>query len=302
MQYISVILNMFMVILLVRICSAPDQETFFNPFVSFTNSRLNKLIEFLKPALALPEKATLAIILIFLFFFKSLLISRLKLETGISFGEVFRVLPPEGMPEHISLLLFSLLGTISFILKFWSFYFLISLIGTTGKNSRASQAVRFYAKPFSVLPFHFQPFILLGAHVILAFIAVNTGNLISTPIGGKGIETATNPIAAAPLIIGMIKTVWVGLLAFCEGLSAMISVLFTFIIGSLVATLMQKPNIAMLCREGMDLVLGRFSRGRTPQAGLDFTPLIFFFVVSISYNTVNYVILSLVNTQFQLPF
>jgi hypothetical protein len=100
----------------------------------------------------------------------------------------------------------------------------------------------------------------------------------------------------------MIKTVWLGLLAFCEGLSAMISVLFTFIIGSLIATLMQKPNIAMLCREGMDLVLGRFSRGRTPQTGLDFTPLIFFFVVSISYNTVNYAILSLVNTQFQLPF
>ena len=302
MHYISVILNMFIIVLLVRLISAPDKETFFNPFVSFTNSRLNRLIEFLKPALALPEKATLGIILIFVFFFKTLLLSKLKFAISVDFGEVFRVLPPEQMPENVALLLFSLLNTISFIFKFWSFYLIISFIGATGKVTRASQALQFYAKPFSNSPLRIQLIVLVICHIALAFISLQIGRLVAVPIAGNSTQPMANPIATSPLIIGLIKTTWIGMLSIFEGISIMISVLFAFIIGSLITALMQKPNIAMLCREGIDLTLGRFSRGRPTKAGLDFTPLIFFFVASISYNIVNNIIYTLVNSEIPLPF
>ncbi len=302
MHYISVILNMFIIVLLVRLISAPDRETFFNPFVSFTNSRLNRLIEFLKPALALPEKATLGIILIFVFFFKTLLLSKLKFAVSVDFGEVFRVLPPEQMPENVALLLFSLLNTISFIFKFWSFYLIISFIGATGKVTRASQALQFYAKPFSKSPLRIQLIVLVICHIALAFIALQIGTLVAVPIAGSSTQPMANPIATSPLIIGLIKTTWIGMLSIFEGISIIISVLFAFIIGSLITALMHKPNIAMLCREGIDLTLGRFSQGRPTKAGLDFTPLIFFFVASISYNILNSVIYTLVNSEIPLPF
>ena len=110
------------------------------------------------------------------------------------------------------------------------------------------------------------------------------------------------PMISSPLLIGVIKTAWIGMLSILEGINIMISVLFAFIIGSLVTALMQKPSLAMLCREGIDMTLGRFSRGRPTQAGLDFTPLIFFFVASITYNIANNVIYTLVNSEFTLPF
>lgn len=293
---------MFIIVLLVRLFSPPDRETFFNPFVSFTNNRLNRLVEFLKPALALPEKATLVIILIFIFLFKSLLLSKMKLSLSVNFGEVFRVIPPADMAENISILLFSLLNTISFIFKFWSFYLIVSFIGTAGKITRASQALQFYAKPFSNSPFRIQLVVLVICHIALAFITLQLGTLEAIPITGKTATPMAAPIASSPLLIGVIKTAWIGLLSIFEGVSIMISVLFAFIIGSLVTALMQKPGLAMLCREGIDMTLGRFSRGRPTQAGLDFTPLIFFFVASISYNIVNNVIYTLVNSDFKLPF
>ncbi|MFO7937436.1 MAG: hypothetical protein R6V06_07510 [Kiritimatiellia bacterium] len=302
MNYIAVILNIFIAILLVRLFSKPDRETFFNPFVSFTNSRVTRLVDFLKPALALPEKTTMGIILLFVFLFKTLLLSKMAHTVSINFGEVFRVVPPDSMSEHISLLYFSFLETISFMLKFWSFYFLTILVKSPGKSTRALQALGYYAKPFSLPPLRFQILLLVVSHIALAFLAIQSGELVSISVSTGSVQTISDPVTGSPMIIGFIKTAWIGLLSVCEGISVMISVLFTFIIGSLITTLMRRMDFALLCREGMDMVLGRFSRSQTPQAGLDFTPLIFFFVASISYNTVNFAIFSLVNTDLTLPF
>jgi hypothetical protein len=302
MQFIPALFNMAIILLFVRLCAPPDRETFFNPFVVFTTSRIDRATALLKPMLALPEKAVLVLLLIFVFLFKSLLISRIGLQPGVDFGEAFRCLPPAaGMRQHAPLLFFSLLETVSFTLKFWCFHFFAGLIAAPSGFTRASQALNYYARPFSAMPLLFRPFFLIGCHMVLAFIAVNAGVLATNALQPGAAFTDTAAIAASPFPVSVIKTASLGALAFFEGISVMISALFAFIIGSLLAALLQKPGMMTLCREGSDLVLGRFSRGRATQAGLDFTPLIFFIVANLAYNAINVVIFTFVNLQIAVP-
>ncbi len=302
MQFIPALFNMAIILLFVRLYAQPDRESFFNPFVTFTTSRTDRLIARLSPLLALPEKAVLVLLLLFVFLFKSMLISRIGQLPGVDFGEAFRCLPPAaGLRQHAPLLFFNLLETLSFTLKFWCFHFFTTLIASPTGFTRASQALNYYARPFSEMPLLFRPFFLIGCHMVLAFIAVNTGVLTTNSLQPGGAFTATAAIVSSPFPVSMIKTASLGTLAFFEGISVMISALFAFIIGSLLAALLQKPGIMTVCREGTDLVLGRFARGRAVQTGLDFTPLIFFVVANLAYNAINVVIFTFVNLQITIP-
>ncbi len=300
MHILSSALNALIVILLLRLFAKTDRESFFNPYVAFVGSRLNRLGDLLRPFLALPESAVFALLTLLVFLFKSAVTVRLSLQPAVAFGETFRCVP--STPTQLNLLIFNLLETLSFILKFWGFHFLVSLIARPGGTTRMEQALEHFARPFSKVPYVFRPILLTGLHVILAFTALNLGSLTSNSLQPGSSFTATDVISSAALPVAMIKTAALGVLAFCESLSVMISALFAFIIGSLIATFMRKPEVMMFCREGSDLILGRFSRGGTMQAGLDFTPLIFFIVANLMYNTANVVIFTFINQPFNLPY
>lgn len=300
MQYLSFIFNIILVFLFVRLCTKTESDFFFNPFVGYVAGRLNKLLAFLKPVLALPEQMAILIIIIFLFFFKTLLFSRLGPAIYITFGELLKCNPSEAMPEQISLLLFSLLNTISFLFKFWSFYFLASLITAPNRKTRAMEALQYYARPFSYIPFLYQPFVLLALHAALAHIAYSFGTLAYLPLGSDAPIVIT--LSASPFIIRMVKTLWLGLLSFSDAIMAMIQVLFIGIIGSMIATVMRRKDMMTLCNEASGLVLGRFARSASSRAGMDFTPIIFFFAAHYGYMIISSFVTNLINTPIQLPF
>ena len=302
MNFLSTITNLIMIILFVRLCAQPDRETFFNPFVSASNSKVNRITDILSPLLALPERAIIVLLLLFVFLFKSLLVARLGQQVGVSFGEAFKCVPPPNAAVKPYLLVFSFLESISFLLKFWSFHFLTTLIATPLRSSRTSQALNYYTQPYSKLPFIFKPFFLVGAHIILAFIATNLGVLTTNALQPNQEASLTTAIITSSFPINIIKTAALGVLAFVQGISVMISALFACIIGSLLATFMRRPAVMLFCREGTDLILGRFANNRAVQTGLDFTPLIFFIVANLIYNAVNVFIFTFINMNIELPF
>jgi len=300
MRYLSFIFNLLIVALIVRLCSKNSSEFFFNPFVTYVNTRINRALAFLKPILALPEQLSLIIIIIFIFLFKTLLLSRLDYNTGITFGEYIRCRPSGNISEHSAILIFSFLNTMLFIFKLWSFYILVSLVAAPKRRGRAGEALCFFTRPFSSLPLIFQPFVLLGVHALTAFSASVVGVFSYTPEGSA--EIIPLSLTASPLIVRFIKMVWMGILSLSDGLMMMVTILFTCIIGSVIAALMKKRSVMTLCQEGVALVLGRFYRGGATGAGLDFTPIIFYFAVSIGYKMISSFVTGQIRMPIQLPF
>lgn len=300
MQHISFIFNIILVFLFVKLYSKNESEFFFNPFVGFVTTRINKLLDFLKPVLAMPEQMAILVIATFLFLFKTLLFSRLSPVISISFGELITCTPMVELPARASLLVFSLLNTITFVFRFWSFYFLTLLIAAPLRKTRASEALSYYAMPFSLLPLLFQPFVLLLLHTALAYICTSVGTLTYLQLGrdAPGVIVLTT----TPFAIRAVKTIWLGMLSFSDAIMIMIQLLFISIIGSMIATAMRKKELLTLCSESTELILGRFSRNGAGRSGLDFTPIIFFFVAHYGYMIICTFVTNLINTPIQMPF
>jgi len=300
MQHLSFIFNLTLVFLFVRLCSRNESEFFFNPFVVFITTRINKLLDFLKPVLAIPEQMAILVIATFLFLFKTLLFSRLSPEISIPFGQLITCHSSAALPEQISLLIFSLLNTLTFLFKFWSFYFLAALMAAPLRKTRASEAFTYYARPFSYIPLLYQPFVLLALHTALAYTCSALGTLTYFQPGAD-----TPPVIAlstAPFAVRMLKTLWLGMLSFSDAIMIMIQVLFISIIGSMVATALRKGELMTLCNETTEIVLGRFSRSGAARTGIDFTPIIFFFAAHYGYMLICSFVTNLINTPIQLPF
>ena len=88
---------------------------------------------------------------------------------------------------------------------------------------------------------------------------------------------------------------WLAVLSFSDGLMFLTRGLFVLIITSFGAALLQARGAVIICSEGVELLLGRFARRGGAGMGLDFTPLIFFFVVDLLYSSIGRVLIQLMH-------
>ncbi|MEI7901634.1 MAG: hypothetical protein WCK89_15385 [bacterium] len=287
MDYLIIAFNILLLLFWVRLWSAPDKEFYFNPFLSGTVKITDAILAFLRPVLYLPESAAAAVILLFGVLFKTILFLRLQATWTIQLGTFFHFSPLAIGGKLSPLLLFSLLHFAAFLLKLWTVYLLVRLITPPLRTTRATEAFAFFARPFSRLPLLAQPAVLLMLHALLAFTVSRTGVLSTIsqitesakPVGGS-------PFLAGPLLSQVLKTVWLAALSFADGLAMLTRTLFILILGNLAAAVLQARGAVIICSEGVELLLGRFARHRVGGMGFDFTPLIFFFIVDMMYNSI----------------
>jgi len=298
MDYLPFFFNTFMLLFWVRLWSAPEREFYFNPFLSGTVRLTDSILAFLRPVLNLPEQAAAASILLFTVAFKTLMFARLHVNWTLSYGLDFRFTPLANEQHWGPLLLFSVFHFALFLLKFWSVCWFTKLITPPLRRTRAVEALDFFARPFSRLPLFVQPVVLVALNFALAFAVVRTGELsVINPISQETKALAVSPFLAASLFEQLIKTGWLAALAVADGLELQIRALFVFIVGNLGAALFQAQAFLLICSEGVELLLGRFARSRTSvSTGLDFTPLIFFFVVDMIYRGIGIGLSNLINT------
>ena len=285
MDYLPFAFNILLLLFWIRLWAAPDKEFYFNPFLSGTVRLTDSVLAFLRPVLNFPEQVAAVLIILFTVAFKTLLMARLNVVWALTFGTDFRYTPSVTGNPWAPLLLFSAFHFAAFLLKFWSVYLLVKLITPAQRVNRATEALDFFARPFSRLPFYAQPVVLVALHVALAFAVSRTGVLSTVnPLTQETKTIAASPFLSGNLFAQLLKTGWLAALSMADGLALQIRALFVLIIGNLGASVFQAQGPLILCSEGVELLMGRFARSRAAtQVGIDFTPLVFFFVVDMLY-------------------
>ncbi len=287
MVYVYAIFNILFLLFWLRLWSAPDKEFYFNPFLSGTIRLTDAVLAFLRPVLYMPEQAAAFVILLFATLFKTLLFTRLNLPWNIVLGTYFQFSPVSATGPIPNLLFFSVLQVASFLFKLWTVYLLVRLITPPFQATRATEALAFFARPFSRIPPFAQPFVLIALHAALAFAVSRTCVLhLLTQVTEAPKPVVTSPFLEGPFYVQLLRLGWLAALSLADGLALLVRMLFALIIGNLAAALLQARGAMLVCSEGVELLLGRFSRRGAGGMGLDFTPLIFFFVVDLMYNSI----------------
>lgn len=287
MSYVILIFNILALFFWVRLWSATEKEFYFNPFLSGTIKLTDSVLGFFRPVLYLPSQMAALVVMLFIVLFKSVLLFRFGGGMEIKIGGSFFFTPLMDGKALGPLLLFNLIHTLLFIARLWALGLLLFLITPAFRVSRGTESLEFLTRPFSTIPVWLQPLVLIVVHGILTFALLKSSNLalapnplLPQPQGAGG-----SPFTMGPVPLQVIKHVWLAALSIADGLLYITRALFAFLIGNLLAALSRSYSLADLCSEGVELLLGRFARRGTPVLGLDFTPLIFFFVVDLLYHS-----------------
>ncbi len=280
----------------IRLWSAPAREFYFNPFLSGTIRLTDGVFAFLRPVLFMPERAAALAVLLFVLLFKTVVSWRFGGDWLIRIGQGFAFAPLPSANHAVSLFLFSALQTAVFILRLWTVYLLVRLITPPFRSTRASEALAFFVRPFSYVPTVLQPAVLLALHGVLAFTLTHACVLTQSPTPDAA--QTLNPFIAGPIYAQLLKICWLAAISFSDGLMFLTRGLFVLILANFGASLLQSRGAAIICSEGVDLLLGRFARRGGTGLGFDFTPLIFFFVADLLYTSIGRVLLQLMFSPF----
>ncbi|HRR34033.1 MAG TPA: hypothetical protein P5026_08045 [Kiritimatiellia bacterium] len=294
MDFISYGFHIAALIFWVRFWSAPTREFYFNPFLSGTIRMTDSVFAFLRPVLFMPERAAALVVLLFVLLFKTVVAWRFGGEWLIRIGQVFAFAPMPTTQPAVSLFTFSVLQAAVFILRLWTLYLLVRLITPPFRTSRAGEALAFFVRPFSRMPVLLQPLCLLALHGILAFSLVHTCTVTQAPMPDAA--PPINPFLTGPIYAQLLKTCWLAALSLNDGLMFLTRGLFVLIIANFGAALLQARGVAIVCSEGVELLLGRFARRGGTGMGFDFTPLIFFFVVDLLYSSISRFLFQLIHS------
>jgi len=285
MLYLQLIVNLFLLLFWVRFWVRPENEFYFNPFLSGTTRFVDGILQFLRPVLRLPDQLAALLLLTFFCVFKTIFFMRFGEGVTLSFGTLFSFTPN---PEHASLAFQSLYGALQFgffLVRLWTLSFLVRLIARPTRLTRAAEAFAFFTRPFSLLPFIVQPFALLILHFFITALTVSLGcipNVLSTIMPGAQPPAADLFLTGHPVAV-LMKIGWLSLMSYGDGLMWMNNALLLSILGNFMAMLFGLKTVMLICTESVEVILGRFSRASSATRGIDFTPMIFFFVVNFAY-------------------
>lgn len=299
MDYLIYAFDILVLLFWVRLWSAPEREFYFNPFLSGTVKFTDSVLGFLRPVLALPEQAAAMAVMLFIILFRTLLLFRLNVPLTITLGTYFQFSPAVTHGKAISLLLFNFLDLAAFLFRLWTAYLLVRLITPPFRETRASEAFAFFTRPFSRLPVLAQPIILFALHGVLAIVLSRTAALhIAGPALTPSQAVTASPFLQGPLYLQVLKTGWLAALSMADGLLFLTRGLFILILANLGAALFRAQTLLLICNEGVELLLGRFAQRSVGGMGFDFTPLIFFFVADLMYNSICRMLYELIQSAF----
>ena len=301
MVYLQLFFNLILLALVARICSPSRPEFFFNPFVSGPNGWLDRLHNFFRPALRLPDRVADVALFVLVFTVKTMLLYRLGFQSATAIG-LWLISSPlhahDASPSLPQLFNASAIESALFILRVWSAFIFISAITAGTHLSRAYDAFCFFTRPFSRITPTLRPIVLLllgfiCCRAMLAFTEITDPEIMSRITGGQQalprFFMPTDKITAATFTEGprqliAIRTLWLALLVAADGLRYANQILFSAIIGSIACLIFRSRGGLTVCNECVAMVLGRFRSPNIAAGGIDFSPLIYFFVVNIAYS------------------
>jgi hypothetical protein len=280
MDPLLIVTNLFLLLFWVRLWSRPEQELYFNPFLSAPTRLTDWILSFLRPVLPFPGRLVSLIILTFFLLFRGVVLRHFATEAPISIavGLVFQFVPRvEGLHGA---LIFSALHFFLFVAHFWGLYLCIQILTPVLRRDRASEAFHFAALPLSALRWWLQVLLLLVMNGFLIHELLTTGTLtVQTP---AGMATPPPPPAAGDPVKQILYHGWLTALSVADSLLLAKNAMIVFILGGLAAMLSQNPLLNAISNEGVNVLLGRFAR-RVCIGLFDLTPILYFFAMDIAY-------------------
>ncbi len=285
MDFFQTTINLLILVCVAYILAARRPTFSFNPFVSGPMQGIERLLDYFRSALRIPNILIGLLLIALLLTISTMLPYRtgrppeLDLAAGNLF--VFHAGEAAGLSGYWHV---SLLKTLLFFIRLWSVFFIVNLITPRERTTRAFDAYTFYAAPFSRLPILSQGIALLLAAFLIAFAAIHTlqpnppDAALAETLGAGGI---TGLFTDASLPIRILRFVWLSLLVIIDSLRIINQALLALLIGNLVCALFQWQVGGLLCMEGVYMLLGRFARKSPSAGGIDLTPLIFMILVNM---------------------
>ena len=278
MTFLQLVAHLFLLLLWTRLWVRPQQEFYFNPFLSGPTRLMDTIIGFLRPALMLPERMTALVLLLLFWAFQAVFFIRFGNTTWQLFGQA-PLTPSDESLSWVVRLAYSGLRTAQFLLRVWTIYFFVRLIPPPPTRvTRAQEVFTFCTRPFSWLPLLVQPLVLFALYFALVFAATRTGSVIHFVRGEQSIPgiVVDGTVWAQFLKIGTLA-----LMSFIAGLQMLIHVLIFLVLGGLTATIFGAQLFRAICNESVDALLGRFARKLVFAGGFDCTPLVAIIVLDV---------------------
>ncbi|MCL1920192.1 MAG: hypothetical protein FWG50_03800 [Kiritimatiellaeota bacterium] len=279
MTYLQLTAHLFLLLFWARLWVKPDQAFTFNPFLSGTTRLVAVTLDFLRPALRLPDRLTALLALLFFWAFQVMFFAQFGTAWCMTFGLV-QFAPTTETLAWRAQFFYSALYSAQFLIEVWTLYFFTRLIAPPNRMTRAQEALTFFMSPFSRLPTFLQPIVLLALHAALVFAVTRTGAVPFFDLEQEGKNIPSNLFVDGSLM-AQVRILLLALMSFASGLQTLMYTLVFFLFGGLAAMLFGLQLPALICRESVDVLLGRFSRGSAAAGGMDFTPVLFMIVVNI---------------------
>jgi hypothetical protein len=300
MLYLHLIVNLFLLLFWVRFWVKPENEFYFNPFLSGTTRFVDNILQFLRPVLMLPDQLAALALLSFFCVFKTIFFMRFGGGVTLSYGTIFSFTPDLQHASFAYQLLYGGLQFGLFIVRLWTLYFIVRILARPTRLTRAAEAFAFFARPFSLIPFLLQPFVLLALHFCITSLIISIGFIPTALSALMPIDQAPTPdifLAGHPVAV-LLKLGWLSLMSCGDGLMWMNNALLLSIVGSFLSMIFGLKTVILICAESVDVLLGRFSRRQAATSGIDFTPMIFFFIVNFIYGIIQTGLYKLITSPF----
>jgi hypothetical protein len=300
MVYLQLIVNLFLLLFWVRFWVRPANEFYFNPFLSGTTRFVDSIVQFLRPVIMLPDQLAALALLSFFCVFKTIFFMRFGGGVTLSYGTIFSFTPDLQHASFSYQLLYGGLQFGLFIVRLWTLYFIVRILARPTRLTRAAEAFAFFARPFSLIPFLLQPFVLIALHFCITALIISLGfipSVLSALISNAQAPATDIFLTGHPLAV-LLKLGWLSLMSYGDGLMWMNNALLLFILGNFLSMIFGFKTVMLICTESVDVLLGRFSRRQTATSGIDFTPMIFFFIVNFIYGIIQTGLYKLITAPF----
>ena len=295
MENIQTAINFLILLGIAHILTFRNRAFSFNPFISGPMQGVERIVDYFKAALRLPDFVIGALLIALLFTISTVLPYRMGLPARFTLipGNLFILNAPaaKGIAGYWWV---NALKTLLFFLHVWSVFFIIRLITPRERTSRAFDAYTFYATPISRLPLPAQGILLVLLSLLIAAVSILT--LQSDPAVAEALDgkSLTALFTDDGLAIRLLRFVWLAILIFCDSLRIINYALLVFLIGNLICALFQWRNGVLLCLEGVNMLMGRFARNGAIGGGFDFTPLIYMIAVNMLHVVITQVLVSMI--------
>ncbi len=269
--------NLFLLAFWIHFWSPAARATLGNPYLAAMRRMTDAVVRFLRPAfLVLPDRAIAGLAIVILLLLRAFSAPRTDSGWILQLGFEWRQPLETAMGSY---LVFTVLSFAIFLFQIWGLTLIFLRTESFYEQGSISSALQAVARPFVNLPYVWRPAVLLGFGMLIAAALIRLGfPTAMTPsayLEANALWLHSGDWSGALVVRALISALagWVGLLGI------LVQLMLILIIASWVGMLTQSPALSLMCRDGINMLLGPLRRYPLRIGMFDLSPIVFIFAI-----------------------